>query len=146
MASEQTEPKTDPQPQPIRPMSRRRKRKLVIVSFVIIAAAVFVLWGWSSTGGSFVSVASVTSDPGHYAGRTIEVQGVVSGWSGDPSDMDFELVDSDNSACHVSVVMSGALPAGFENGKSVVVKGSVDTMPMMRIVASEITVGCASKY
>lgn len=148
MGSEPGEPvkTTEPMPQPARPMSRRRKRKLVIVSLVVIAALAFVFWGWSSTGGSFVSVSSVTADPGHYVGDTVEVQGIVSGWSGDPADMHFKLVDKANASFVVDVNMSGTFPAGFENGKTVVVKGVVEDTPSVRILATGISVGCASKY
>ena len=144
--SEPPEKVREPQPEPRRPMSRRRKRKLVLVSLVVVAALIFVFWGWSSTGGNFVSVNAIAIDPAHYGNRTVEVQGVVSEWSGDPSDMSFKLVDQTNSSSVIEVVLTGTFPAGFENGKTVVVKGVVDDASSLKILASGITVGCASKY
>ena len=134
------------QPEPRRPMSKRRKRKLVLASLVVVAALIFVFWGWSSTGGNFVSVNSIAIDPSHYGNHTVEVQGVVSEWSGDPSDMSFKLVDQTNASSVIEVVLSGTFPAGFENGKTVVVKGVVEDSSPAKILASGISVGCASKY
>lgn len=144
--SEPSEKVQESQPEPRRPMSRRRKRKLVLVSFVVVAAFIFVFWGWSSTGGNFVTVNTIAIDPAHYGNKTVEVQGVVSEWSGDPSDMSFKLVDQTNASSVIEVVLTGTFPAGFENGKTVVVKGVVDDGSPVKILASGITLGCASKY
>ena len=132
-----------------KPMTKRRKKKILIVMAVIAVALVVVFWGWSSTGGSYISVSEVvekstSSIPAEYSG-IIEIRGVVSSWSG-PSDVAFVLADEHNSADTISVTMTGTYPAGFENGKPVVAKGSLDSNLPLHLTASSITVGCSSKY
>jgi len=121
-----------------------------LVAVVVIAVAlVVIIWGWSSTGGSFVDVsaivdASATTVPDKYLGK-IDVRGVVNEWSGG-SDLDFKLVDTNDAGKSIDITMAGTLPEGFENGKTVVAKGNLDETLPLHLTASEITVGCASKY
>ena len=146
MGSESSEP-TEPEPVARRPMSRRRKRKLLVALIVIVAAVIVVFWGWSSTGGNFVSVSSLVGDPSHFTGQTIEIRGIVSGWDGDPGSRNFTMTDSSSSlGKSLNVSMAGTLPSGFENGKTVNVKGQIDDLHPLHFTASEMTVGCASKY
>lgn len=134
-----------------RPLSRRRKKKIMIAALVIIVALVILFWGWSSTGRSYLGVgtlvdSSATSVPAKYVGKSVEVQGIVSGWSGGSGAMSFKLVDKEDATKSMDVTMTGTLPEGFENGKTVVAKGELrSTLPLL-LAASEITVGCASKY
>lgn len=146
MESEQ--PSTEPTK---RPMSRRRKRKLVLAGLVIVVAAVIVLWGWNSAGRSFTGIATLvnesqTSIPQKYINRTIEIQGIVSGWSGSVTDAGFQLVDKVDGTKSIEVVMTGTFPAGFDNGKTVVAKGQLSASLPLTFTATELTVGCASKY
>ncbi len=129
-------------------MSRRRKRKVIVALVVIAAALVVVFWGWSSTGGqNFLSVSAIASSPSSYSGKVIEVRGVVSGWSGDPGSRDFTLSDTNPAlGGHINVTMIGTLPSGFENGKTVAAKGQLDSAHLLNMTATELTVGCASKY
>lgn len=130
-----------------RPMSRRQKRKMIVALVVIVAALVIVFWGWSSTGGSFVSISSITDNPSTYAGKSIEIRGVVSGWNGNPSSRNFTLYDTDASMNgSLSVTMTGTLPSGFENGKTVTARGQLDGVQSLHFTATELAVGCASKY
>ena len=132
-------------------MSRRQKRKLMVVVIVVAVAAVVVFWGWDSTGRSYLGIASLvdesqTSVPQQYVNKTIELQGVVSDWSGSVTDTSFKLVDKVNATKSIEVVMAGTFPAGFDNGKTVVAKGHLnDSLPLV-LTATEMTVGCASKY
>ncbi len=141
-----------PSPQPTkRPMSRRQKRKLMLVVVVVAVAAVIVLWGWDSTGRSYLGIASLVSEsqtaiPQQYMNRTIEIQGVVSDWSGTVSDTSFKLMDKVDPAKSIEIVMVGAFPSGFDNGKTVVAKGELGQSLPLVFNAAEITVGCASKY
>lgn len=134
-----------------RPLSRRRKKKMMIAALVIVVALVILFWGWSSTGRSYLGVSTIldsstTSVPAKYVGKTVEVQGIVTGWSGDMSAMNFKLADKVDATKSMNVTMAGTLPEGFENGKTVVVKGELNpTLPLL-LTATEITVGCASKY
>ncbi len=134
-----------------RPMSRRQKRKLMLAGLVIAIAAIIVLWGWNSTGRSYLGIASLvdesqTSVPQEYLNKTIEIQGVVTQWSGTVTDAGFKLVDKIDASKSIDVVMSGAFPAGFDNGKTVVAKGILGNALPLTLTATELTVGCASKY
>ncbi len=141
-----------PSPEPARrPMSRRQKRKLMLVVVVIAMASIVVLWGWSSTGRSYLGIATLVSEsqtsiPSEYVNRTIEIQGIVSDWSGSVNDTDFKLVDKVDSTKTIDVVMVGAFPNGFDNGKTVVAKGQLENALPLTLTATEMTVGCASKY
>lgn len=146
MASEEVRPETAK-----RPMSRRQKRKLLVAVTVIAIAAVVVLWGWNSTGRSYPGIASLVSEsqtsvPSKYLNKTIEVQGVVSDWSGSVADTDFRLVDNVDATKSIEVMMIGIFPGNFDNGKTVVVKGELAGSLPLKLSAVEITVGCASKY
>jgi cytochrome c-type biogenesis protein CcmE len=133
-------------------MSRRRRRKLLVVLLVVAVAFVIVFWGWSSTGRDFLGVGTLVDDtyavdppaiPSKYLARTIEVQGNVADWY---SGANFTLVDKADPSKSIAVHMLGAFPEGFEIGKTVVVKGTLDSTLPLTMQATEITVGCASKY
>ncbi|OGS44089.1 MAG: hypothetical protein A3K76_00655 [Euryarchaeota archaeon RBG_13_57_23] len=153
MASEELVADQDPaeQPQAVqpRPMSARRKRKLAVAAVVIAVALIVIVWGWSTTGGSFVDVSqivdsSAASVPEKYLGK-IDIRGVVSEWSGGTA-LEFDLVDTEDATKSISITMTGTMPEGFENGKTVVAKGYLDESLPLHMTATEITVGCASKY
>ena len=129
-------------------MSRRRKRKVIVALVVIAAALVVVFWGWSSTGGqNYLSVSDLVHSPSQYSGKPIEVRGVVADWNGDPGSMNFTLFDTNAaSGGNINVTMTGPLPSGFENGKTVGAKGQLDAVPSLHMIATDLTVGCASKY
>lgn len=134
-------------------MPRRRKKKMIIAIVAVVAALVVVFWGWSTTGarnylqvGTLVDAASGGSVPDEYLNRTIEVQGKIVGWSGDTGDLNFSLADRGNSNKTIRVTLVGALPGEFENLKNAVVKGQLDQTLPLRLVASEVTLGCAARY
>lgn len=152
MASEPPAEPSAEMPTAPRPMSRRRKRKLIVAVLVIAAALIVIFWGWSSTGRSFLGVGALVDQsndtnpsavPEKYAGKAIEIQGDVDSWFGGP---DFVLVDGADPAKSVAVHMLGTFPEGFEIGKTVVVKGTLNATMPLTIMATGITVGCASKY
>jgi cytochrome c-type biogenesis protein CcmE len=130
-------------------MSARKKRRILIAVLVIALGMVVIVWGWSSTGGSFLEVSSIVdsssnSVPEKYLGR-IDVRGVVTEWSG-ADDLEFRLADVEDSSKSIRVTMTATLPEGFENGKTVVARGFLDESLPLHLTAAEITVGCASKY
>jgi cytochrome c-type biogenesis protein CcmE len=128
-------------------MSRRRKRKVIVALVVIAAALVVVFWGWSSTGQNYLSVSDIAHSPSQYSGRLIEVRGIVSDWNGDPGSRNFTLFDTNAaSGGNINVTMTGPLPSGFENGKTVGAKGQLDDVSSLHMIATDLTVGCASKY
>jgi len=152
MASQEAEPNQKPGEAPAKRMSKRRQRKLLITVGIIVVALVIVFWGWSSTGAkNYTQVrALVDASSGgtltQYMNRTLEVQGVVTGWAGGASDLNFILADKTEPNKTISVILAGTLPAEFSNGKTAVVKGELgDSLPLT-LHATEITLGCASKY
>ncbi len=143
---------SEPPPAAPKPMSRRRKRKVIIVMGVIVVALVIVFWGWSTTGakdylqvGTLVD-ASSSGTISSYLNRSIEVQGVITGWAGGAGDLEFQLADKVDASKTIEVNLSGALPAEFANGKTAVVKGAIGEVAPLELSATEITLGCASKY
>jgi cytochrome c-type biogenesis protein CcmE len=147
-------PPVSPPAQPSRPMSRRRKRRMLLALVVIAAVLVIVFWGWSATGREFLGVGSLVQDinstdppsvPAKYQGKPIEVQGIVKDWSGGTS-LEFTLVDKLNESKTIEVSMHGTMPEGFDNGKTVVVKCTLDDSSPLTLQATAVTVGCASKY
>ncbi len=79
----------------------------------------------------------------HYIGEYLEVQRNVNNWFGTGN---FTLTDRMNLNDTMIVIMTGTLPSGFENGKSVVVKGVVTAGLPVTLHADEVTMGCTSKY
>lgn len=154
MASQATESETGAKPptEARKPMSKRKKRKLMIVIGVIAVALVIVFWGWSSTGAKdYLQVSTLVDAPSDgtmskYLNRTLEVQGVIAGWAGGAGDLTFELADKTYPDETIHVNLTGALPAEFANGKTAVVKGELTSTSPIEISATEITLGCASKY
>ncbi|MEI6796976.1 MAG: cytochrome c maturation protein CcmE [Methanomassiliicoccales archaeon] len=128
---------------------RRRRRNLVILMVVLVAAAI-VLWGWSATGTSYMQVKQLTEQraalengTSPLSGKVIEVQGVVSAWSGGTT---FVLQDMNDPTSDLFINSSASIPQGFTNGKAVVLKGVVNADVPLTMQAQGITVGCSSKY
>jgi cytochrome c-type biogenesis protein CcmE len=138
------------EPRPRKKGMPRKKKRLLIAVVVIALAMVVIFWGWDTTGRTFLEVGPVSSDAtaigsgnSHYVDRYLEVQGNVNNWFGTGN---FTLTDRTNLNDTIVVVMTGTLPSGFENGKSVVVKGIISAGLPVTLKANEVTVGCASKY
>jgi cytochrome c-type biogenesis protein CcmE len=154
MASEESAPKSEPTKSAPsqRPMSRLKRKKMLIAIGVIAVALVVVFWGWSSTGAKDYlqvgTLAAASSGGGltQYMNQTLEVQGVITGWSGGPGDLNFSLADRVNPNQTIEVHLTGALPAEFSNGKTAVVKGIIEGSQPVVFSATEVTLGCASKY
>lgn len=152
MASQGAEPEQKSAQAPPKRMSKRRQRKMLIAIGIIVVALVVVFWGWSSTGAkSFTQVSALTDaasggTAAQYMNRTLEVQGVITGWGGGASDLSFTLADKAEPNKTIAVTLVGTLPAEFANGKTAVVKGELDDSLPLTLSATEITLGCASKY
>ena len=153
MPSEPEKPASAETAPPRKPMPRRRKKKLMLAAVVIAVAAIIVVWGWSSTGAKnylqvsiLVEEASGGSVPVDYTNRTIEVQGVIVDWAGGAGDLNFSLADKTDATKVISVILVGTLPAEFANGKTAVVSGELEQDLPLRLTATEVTLGCASRY
>ena len=130
---------------------RKRQKKWWIVVAAVAVAVIIVFWGWSATGGrSYLSVAEVVKDQqaiangtSPYSHRVLEIQGTVTQWFGGST---FVLVDISNSSISMRINSTAAIPQGFDNGKSAAVRGQLLQSSTITLIASGITVGCASKY
>jgi cytochrome c-type biogenesis protein CcmE len=130
---------------------RKRRKKLWIAAAAVAVAAIIIFWGWSATGGrSYLSVAEVVKDPraiangtSPYLNRVLEIRGMVTQWFGGST---FVLVDTSNSSISMRIDSTTAIPQGFDNGKSAAVRGQLLQSSTITLIASGITVGCASKY
>jgi cytochrome c-type biogenesis protein CcmE len=118
-------------------MSRRTKG-VVIVVLVIAVALVIGLWG--TAPANYLTVNDVISNSDSYKGKTIEVKGIVEDWNSTANT--FSLADGDKKI-NVTYI---TVPEGFNNGKDVVVKGTLMDLPVITIESQTISVGCPSKY
>jgi cytochrome c-type biogenesis protein CcmE len=118
-------------------MSRRTKG-VVIVAVVIAVALVIGLWG--TAPANYLSVNDVISHTDIYLNKTIEVKGIVEDWNSTANT--FSLADGDKK---INVTYT-TVPEGFNNGKDVVVKGTLIDLPVLAIESQTISVGCPSKY
>jgi cytochrome c-type biogenesis protein CcmE len=148
-----TQPPGQEAPPPRRQAARRRQKRMIIALLVIAVAAVVIFWGWSSTGGDFLSVASIVEEtqttgsvPDQYVGVVVEVRGIISDWNGSASDREFRLYDESEDSIFINVTLTGIFPEGFNNSKSSVVKGQFEDSMPLRLIASDISIGCSSKY
>jgi cytochrome c-type biogenesis protein CcmE len=141
------EPGKSSAPQSGGPGVKKRRRlgtgfKVAIAVSVIALVLVSGLWGmWGGTG--FLTVNDVTANQGKYLNNYVEVRGTVKLQSHDLANRTFIL--SENSR-ELKVNYTGAPPSNFEEGKDVVVKGTLRSSGGLVLVAKEIVVGCASKY
>jgi cytochrome c-type biogenesis protein CcmE len=127
----------------------RKKRGLskaakAAMAVTIIAAVLIVgLWGMWGGEGNYLGVSDITSNQSKYLNKYIEVRGTVKPGSHDPVNKTFVL-QQDSSELIVNY--TGAPPSNFEEGKDVVVKGTLRSEGTPVLLAKEIVVGCASKY
>jgi cytochrome c-type biogenesis protein CcmE len=118
-------------------MSRRTKG-VVIVVVVIAVALVIGLWG--TAPANYLTVNDVITNSDNYQGKTIEVKGIVEDWNSTANT--FNLADGDKKI-NVTYI---TVPEGFNNGKDVVVKGTLTGLLLLTIESQTISVGCPSKY
>jgi cytochrome c-type biogenesis protein CcmE len=116
----------------------KKKRNVVLVLVIVVVALIIGLWGTAPT--DYLTVSDINGSSGTYLDTVIEVKGLVENWNS--SGNAFELADSD-SRMNVTYI---TLPEGFNNGKEVVVKGVLKNEGSLVLEASEIKVGCPSKY
>ena len=127
------------------PVKKRRLGRLLpaIIAIAVIAVTL-VIGTWGMWGGTdYPSVQDVTSDQARYLNKYVEVRGTVKLQSLDVNNTTFILSEGQSD---LRVNYTGALPANFEEGKDVVVKGTLRKEGMLVLLSKEIVVGCASKY
>lgn len=128
----------------------KAQHKVLIALVLITATAVWALSG--STGAApFVDVHQVTGQPGDYDDE-LSVHGYVLADSISTANQTvrFTLADASgdpgkqNETLHV--VYNGVLPDAFGPKNSVITGVLIDTPDGLTIQASDIQVGCSSKY
>ena len=129
----------------------KTQHKVVLALGIVLAASVWALSGSSQTD-PYLDVHDVERDPAVFSGSTVSVKGdVVAGsTTTDNGTIRFRLADASGDPAHagrnVTVVYAGVLPDAF-GPKMVVVTGSVvATGAGVTLHATDIQVGCSSKY
>lgn len=119
-----------------------KKSKIIIAVFIIIIILIIGLWGMHSDT-SYPSVSDIVNNKEKHLDKHIEVKGTVGTDSLDLANKTFNLTDGKND---LKINYNGSLPSNFEEGKDIVVKGTLHQRDELFLVAEEIEVGCASKY
>ena len=125
------------------PRRKARMLKLALAIMVIGIAAALICW--SVQPRSLLSVSEVNSKSFLYMGQVVEVRGVIENW-----DANREIFKLTEEQSYLEVDYSqvpGGLPTGFTLGKHAVIKGKlIEGFISPVLEASEITIGCPSKY
>lgn len=121
---------------------------LVIIIAIIAAAALSV-----ENQPDYVSVEQAVTSPDKYMDHEVQVYGIVEQWNPSGSDHRFDLNDTESSheQFYILTVDANAVPApsSFGEHKGATVTGRLvfdDDTGQLKLVASELRVGCPSKY
>ena len=119
------------------------KKTTILIAVVVIIIVLIIGIGGMEGGEDYMTVSDVLEDEEKYIGSYIELRGVVKEESWDMFNRTFILVDDDNE---MFMNYTDLLPSNFEEGKDVVVKGTLRKKAVLEIEVKEIEVGCPSKY
>lgn len=126
------------------------RHQVLLALAVILAAVVWAVTG-ASQGDPYRDVHQVLDEPERYTGA-VSVPGrvVANSTTTDDGTIRFTLEDISGDLAHanrtIDVVYAGVLPDGF-GPKKVVVSGALTSGPTgWTLLASDIKVGCSSKY
>ena len=126
-------------------MDKRTKRRLIIVTglIVIIAAVVLAVVG-SRSASTAVTVSEAAS--GDFDGKRVQVSGIVvdDSFENTGDGLSFDIYDPDDESVRVHVDYTGALPSSFGNGVTAICTGTMEGSN--RVIASELLTKCPSKY
>ncbi|MCL7410939.1 MAG: cytochrome c maturation protein CcmE [Methanosarcinaceae archaeon] len=122
-----------------------KKQKTFVAIGVIVAVAIIGLWGVDFSKQS-IMVSELTSNPGNYTGEKISTTGVIKNGTliVTPDLISFVLVDKKDSTIEIDVEYTGDLPATLDEGKEISMSGTM--VSANKIEATQIVVGCSSKY
>lgn len=129
----------------------KTQHKVLIAMVLIVATAIWALSG-SSGAAPFLDVHHVTADPDKHADEEISVRGTVVADTikTENQTVRFTLRDAsgetgnENETLHV--VYTGVLPDAFGPKMSVITGSLMETPSGLTIQATDIQVGCSSKY
>jgi cytochrome c-type biogenesis protein CcmE len=120
------------------------KGKYLVASILLLFSAFLAYDSLSNYVNPYLSVTQVVKNLDHYNGKSLQVMGVVGFGSfdrGNNGTIRFSLNDGTET---VSVKYTGALPQNFDEGKDVVIVGSLNGDATVE--ATQILVKCPSKY
>ena len=122
-----------------------KKQKTFIAIGVIVAVTIIGLWGVDFTQQYFM-VSELTSNPDKYLGDKISTIGVLKNGTlvVTPDIISFTLIDVEDETTEIYVEYTGDLPPTLDEGKDVSMSGTM--VAADKIEATQIVVGCSSKY
>lgn len=126
-----------------RKKKRMSKKTTILIAVVVIIIVLIIGVGGMGGGEDYMTVSDILEDEGKYLDKYIEVRGVVKEESWDMFNRSFILIDDDNE---MFMNYTELLPSNFEEGKDVVVKGTLRNKEALEIEVKDIEVGCPSKY
>ena len=122
-----------------------KKQKTFVAIGVIVAVAIIGLWGVDFSQ-QYIMVSELISNPDKYVGDKIGTMGVIKNGTlvVTPDIISFTLVDEEDATAEIYVEYTGDLPATLDEGKDVSMSGTMVSAD--KIEATQIVVGCSSKY
>lgn len=122
-----------------------KKQKTIIAIGAIIAVAVIGLWNVDFSQ-KYILISELTSDPDKYIEKKIGTMGTIKNGTliVTPDIISFVLIDADDELSEINVEYTGDLPATLDEGKEVSMSGTM--VAADKIEATQIVVGCSSKY
>lgn len=122
-----------------------KKQKTLVAIGIIIAVAIIGLWGVDFSQ-QYIMVSELTSNPDKYVGDKIGTMGVIKNGTlvVTPEIISFVLVDAEDATAEIYVEYTGDLPPTLNEGKNVSMSGKMVSAD--KIEATQIVVGCSSKY
>ena len=122
-----------------------KKQKTFVAIGAIVAVAIIGLWGVDFSQ-QYIMVSELISNPDKYVGDKIGTMGVIKNGTlvVTPDIISFTLVDEEDATAEIYVEYTGDLPATLDEGKDVSMSGTMVSAD--KIEATQIVVGCSSKY
>lgn len=122
-----------------------KKQKTYVAIGVIVAAAIIGLWNVDFSQ-QYIMVSELTSNPDNYVGDKIGTMGTIKNGTliVSPEIIAFTLIDSEDKTTEIYVEYTGDLPPTLDEGKAVSMSGTLVSVD--KIEATQIVVGCSSKY
>jgi len=120
------------------------KGKYLLAGGLILLSIALAYDSLTSYINPYLSVTQITGNPDRYVSKSIQVMGVVTAGSlvrGNDGTLSFTLTDGGET---IGVNYRGAAPQNFDQGREVVVVGSLTEE--VNLEASKILVKCPSKY
>jgi cytochrome c-type biogenesis protein CcmE len=122
-----------------------RKRYLVGVVVILLAAAYLVFLSFNSAVSYYVTVSEFYESGSEFYDTGIRIAGEIDDmpidWDPEKVELDFFITEGGKT---MEVLYNGARPSSFEPGKGILVEGKYDPNGFFR--ATQIILKCPSKY